>query len=404
MKKCCVIGLGYIGLPTSVILAKAGFNVIGVDINKKIVKQINAGKEPFSEPDLEESLKEVIEKKSFIARDKLDFADAFVIAVPTPFIKKNNDIPKPDISFVIKASEAIAKYIKKGNVILIESTIPVGTTEKVAKLVSRISKLGLNDFFIGHCPERVLPGKILYELVNNDRVIGGLKESDSKICKTIYESFCKGNIYVTNAKTAEMVKLAENSYRDINIAFANELSMISDKYGIHSNELISLANNHPRVNILNPGCGVGGHCIAVDPWFIVDAFPEEAKLIKTARNVNLKKTSWVFNKIQKESKTFFEKFRRKPILGCLGISFKPNVDDIRESPALQIVRELIKASESVLVSDPNIKNFSEFDLHDLNKLLDEADILIILVNHKEFDLNKFENILKNKKILDFCGK
>lgn len=404
MKKCCVIGLGYIGLPTSVILAKTGFNVIGVDINKKIVKQVNAGKEPFSEPDLEESLREVIEKKSFIASDKLDFADAFIIAVPTPFIKKNNDIPKPDISFVLKASEAIARYIKKGNVILIESTIPVGTTEKVAKLVARISKLGLNDFFIGHCPERVLPGKILYELVNNDRVIGGLKESDSKICKAIYETFCKGNIYVTNAKTAEMVKLAENSYRDVNIAFANELSMISDKYGISSNELISLANNHPRVNILNPGCGVGGHCIAVDPWFIVDAFPEEAKLIKKARNVNLKKTKWVFNKIQKESKTFYEKFRIKPILGCLGISFKPNVDDVRESPALQIVRELIKSSESVMVSDPNIKNFSEFDLHDLNKLLDEADILIILVNHKEFDLNKFKNRLKNKKVLDFCGK
>ena len=293
MKKCCVIGLGYIGLPTAIILAESGYQVLGIDINKEIIRKVNAAEETFSEPNLLSFLRKVISSKKLIASDKIDFADAFIIAVPTPFIKESGENPKPDISFVIKAAESISGYIKKGNKVLIESTIPVGTTEKVAKVIQSLSGLSTDDFHVCHCPERVLPGAIFHELVNNDRIIGGLKESDNIECKKIYESFCKGKIFTTNSKTAEMTKLVENAFRDTNIAFANEISVLSDKFGICANELISLANKHPRVNILTPGCGVGGHCIAVDPWFIVDSCPTESILIKTARVVNNKKTSWI---------------------------------------------------------------------------------------------------------------
>ncbi len=399
MKKCCVIGLGYIGLPTSIILAESGYQVLGVDINKEIIRKVNAGEETFSEPNLVSFLRKVISNKKLIASDKLDFADAFIIAVPTPFIKESGENPKPDISFVIKAAESISGYIKKGNKVLIESTIPVGTTEKVAKVIQSLSGLSTDDFHICHCPERVLPGAIFHELVNNDRIIGGIKETDNIECKKIYESFCKGKIFLTNSKTAEMTKLAENAFRDTNIAFANEISMLSDKFGICANELISLANKHPRVNILKPGCGVGGHCIAVDPWFIVDSCPTESILIKTARVVNNKKTTWVIDKIIQESKDFIKNNDRKPTIGCLGITFKPNIDDLRESPALEIVNQLIRSSESVIVCEPNIDNYKNLNLKDLNSTIKESDLIVILVNHKEFILNK----LTNKKILDFCG-
>ena len=399
MKKCCVIGLGYIGLPTAIILAESGYQVLGIDINKDIIRKVNAGEETFSEPNLVSFLRKVISNKKLIASDKLDFADAFIIAVPTPFIKESGENPKPDISFVIKAAESISGYIKKGNKVLIESTIPVGTTEKVAKVIQSLSGLSTDDFHICHCPERVLPGAIFHELVNNDRIIGGIKETDNIECKKIYESFCKGKIFLTNSKTAEMTKLAENAFRDTNIAFANEISMLSDKFGICANELISLANKHPRVNILKPGCGVGGHCIAVDPWFIVDSCPKESILIKTARVVNNKKTTWVINKIIQESKDFFKKNNRKPIIGCFGITFKPNIDDLRESPALEIVNQLIKSSETVIVCEPNIDNYKNLNFKDLDTTISESDLLVVLVNHKEFILND----LINKKILDFCG-
>ena len=390
------MGLGYIGLPTAALIASKGIKVHGVDVNEKIVETINKGKIHIKEPDLDNLVKKVVEEKFLIADTKPTEADVYIIAVPTPF---KNDY-EPDLSYVESAIDMITPYLKEGSLIIIESTSPIGTTKKMyERIVEKRPELK-NKIYMAYCPERVLPGKILYELEHNDRVVGGINKESAKKAKEFYQIFVKGNIYETNSKTAEMCKLVENAYRDVNIAFANELSLICDKAGIDVWELIELANKHPRVNILQPGVGVGGHCIAVDPWFLIKAFPNESKLMKTAREVNLYKTEWVIDKIKKAIKEFEKNYGRKPKVACLGLTYKPDVDDLRESPALYITEKLIEEGYNIYPVDPLIKDFDKFKVYDLD-VVDNADIVVILVGHKLFkDINKDK--LKYKIVLDFC--
>ncbi len=397
MQKVCVLGLGYIGLPTSLVIADSGIEVIGVDINKKVIDSINLGKVHIKEPGLDNLLKKVI-GKNFKAAQYPSNADVFIIAVPTPFKTNNSEIPEPEIKFVLEAAEAISKVIKKGDLVILESTSPIGTTEEVHNLIFTKSNLGINDFFVAHCPERVLPGKILVELIQNDRVIGGTSKVAAEKAKIFYEIFCKGEIHTTSSKLAELVKLSENAYRDVNVAFANELSLVCDKENIDIRELVKLANNHPRVNILQPSCGVGGHCIAVDPWFIVSGFPEITKLIKTARLVNDAKSTWSINKIIKEIEKIENDLGRQPILGILGITFKPNVDDLRESPALFIASKVSKMINEVYVCEPNLVDHPFINLKDLNFVLDKSDLVVILVAHDEF-----KKLVINQPKIDLCG-
>ena len=397
---CCIFGLGYIGLPTACILVKAGYKVTGVDINKELINKLNNGEVHINEPGISNSLSEAIGTGNFKASIEPVTSDIYVIAVPTPFENICSKIPQPNIEYVISAANAISKVIKKDQMILIESTSPVGTTKKVASLIEENTELTKGEFSIAYCPERVLPGKILSELINNDRVVGGLSKDDSSKAKIFYKSFCKGEIIETNAETAELVKLTENSYRDTNIAFANELSIICDSLKINVYELIKIANHHPRVNILNPGAGVGGHCIAVDPWFIISQFPEDTNLIKTARDVNNNKTIWIIRKISQLCKTMKNK-KNKPLkVGCMGISFKPDVNDIRESPALEITIALSKLEGvEIYPCDPNIIKHKEFKIYSINETLKNCDLFVFLVAHKEF--KKID--LKNLNYLDYCN-
>ena len=399
MPKICVLGLGYIGLPTSVIFARYGFQVVGVDINPVIVEKINCGETHIIEPNLNSQLKVVLKNKSFIARTSPVEADIFIVAVPTPYIVGENGIFNPDTSMIFKAIKSISKVIKKNNLIILESTSPIGTTEKIYQFIHEKTGFTSDEVKFAYCPERVLPGNIFNELVNNDRVIGGLTLDATNQARNIYKQICNGDLHLTNAKTAEMVKLTENSYRDINIAFANEISIICDEINIDVNELIKLSNQHPRVNILNPGCGVGGHCIAIDPWFIASQFPDITPLIQQARRVNLKKTQWTINKIKKIAKSFYNKNGKPPTLGCLGLTYKPNIDDVRESPALKITQELIKDNYKLLVSEPNLLKYKELKLHHYEEVIKKSDLIFILVAHKEFKLIKSDD----KKIYDFCG-
>ena len=399
MPKICVLGLGYIGLPTSVVFAGCGFQVIGVDINQVIVEKINTGETHIVEPNLNEQLKVVLKNKSFVARTSPVEADIFIIAVPTPYIVGENGIFNPDTSMIFKAIESISKVIKKNNLIILESTSPIGSTEKIYQFIHEKTGFTSEEVKFAYCPERVLPGNIFNELVNNDRVIGGLTLEATNQARNIYEQICNGDLYTTNAKTAEMVKLTENSYRDINIAFANEISIICDEINIDVNELIKLANHHPRVNILNPGCGVGGHCIAIDPWFIASQFPDITPLIQQARRVNLKKTLWTINKIKKIATSYYNANGKSPLLGCLGLTFKANIDDLRESPALKITQELIKDNYKLMVSEPNLLKYHEVKLHHYEEVIQKSDLVFILVAHKEFKAIKSDN----KKIYDFCG-
>jgi len=399
LPKICVLGLGYIGLPTSVVFARHGFKVIGVDINPIIVKKINTGETHIVEPNLNEQLKSVLKNKSFVARTSPIEADIFIIAVPTPYIVGENGIFNPDTSMIFQAIESISKVIKKDNLIILESTSPIGTTENIYKFIQKKTGFTSEEVKFAYCPERVLPGNIFNELVHNDRVIGGLTSDATNQAINIYEQICSGNLYATNAKTAEMVKLTENSFRDINIAFANEISIICDEINIDVNELIKLSNYHPRVNILNPGCGVGGHCIAIDPWFIASQFPDITPLIQQARRVNLKKTTWTINKIKKIAASFYNNNGRLPLLGCLGLTFKPNIDDIRESPALKIIHELIKDDFKLMISEPNLLRYKGVKLHHYKEVIQKSDLVFILVAHKEFKSIKSDN----EKIYDFCG-
>lgn len=399
-KKVCVIGLGYIGLPTAALLSNSGYEVIGVDINQSTVNTINKGETHIVEPDLDHHVKNSVINGNLKAFTKPQVADIYMICVPTPFYKES-DIPTPNIEYVESAAHSIKNLVKEGDMIILESTSPVGTTRVVRNI---IKETGINTekLSIAYCPERVLPGKIIYELVHNDRIIGGVNKKSTVTVSAFYETFVNGKVLMTSDKTAEMCKLAENSFRDINIAYANELSMICDNNQIDVWELISLANRHPRVDILQPGTGVGGHCIAVDPWFIVSKDPEYSQIIKKAREVNDSKPEWVVNKIMQEVKNISEEIDYQPKVSCLGLSFKPNIDDLRESPAVLVVSRLLDLGINVVSVEPNINEHSKFKLSSFDDSLD-ADIIVILVKHREFLSKESKEKLMNMNILDFCG-
>ena len=397
LKTICVIGLGYIGLPTAVLFALKGFKVLGFDINESIVKNINNCKSHIAEKDLDIALEEVVQKNYLTARMKPSEADIYIIAVPTPHYLKENSIYYPDISYIIDAINSISPLLKKNNLVILESTSPVGTTEKIYKLILKNTKLKFNQIHLAYCPERVLPGNIFSELRKNDRVIGGINKESSLKARDLYSHICEGRFFITNPNTAEMVKLTENAFRDVNIAFANELSMICNFNNVNINELINLSNMHPRVNILNPGCGVGGHCIAIDPWFIASQFPDQTPLIQAARNVNTNKTLWVLKEIKKIIKSFLENQSSMPVIGCLGLTYKPNIDDLRESPALKIIQNLIADKYEIVLADPNIKKYENIVLKDFNEVIENSDLVFILVAHSEFEEIKFDN----KKIFNF---
>lgn len=392
-KRVCVVGLGYIGLPTAALLASKGCKVHGVDVIKNVVDTINQGKIHIVEPELDKFVKEAVESGNLKADTKPNFADVFIIAVPTPFHKGFI----PNIDYVICAAESIAPYIKDGNIVVLESTSPVGTTEKIGEILKN-KGVDISKIYIAHCPERVLPGKIMKEIVQNDRIVGGITQISTKKVAEFYKEFVDGEVLQTDSKTAEMSKLTENSFRDVNIAFANELSILCDKFGINVWELIALANRHPRVNILNPGCGVGGHCIAVDPWFIVHSGGNEAKLIKSAREVNNYKTQWVIEKIKNAALKFELANHKKAKIACLGLAFKPDIDDLRESPALAITKQLIADGADVLAVEPNINSHNDLEIYDFKTAIEIADIVVFLVAHKEFKELKIQS-----EILDFCG-
>jgi UDP-N-acetyl-D-mannosaminuronic acid dehydrogenase len=392
------IGLGYIGLPTSALIASHGTNVLGVDINQKVVDTINQGKIHIVEPDLEAIVSKAVSQGVFKASTEPTSANVYLIVVPTPF-KGNHE---PDISFVEAATKGIIPFFKKGDLYIIESTSPIGTTEKMQKLILASRPELEGAIHIAYCPERVLPGNVMHELVYNDRVIGGIDQESTNKAIKFYARYVKGHLHGTNAKTAEMCKLVENSSRDVQIAFANELSLICDKAGINVWELIELANKHPRVNILQPGCGVGGHCIAVDPYFIVSDYPLESKIIGTAREVNNYKSFWCAEKIQNEKLQFELKHGRKPKTALMGLAFKPNIDDLRESPAKYIAQKVLQNSnnEEHFIVEPNIETHSVYKLTNYKEAIEKADIIVFLVAHKEF-----VNLTKNplKIVLDFCG-
>jgi UDP-N-acetyl-D-mannosaminuronic acid dehydrogenase len=396
--KVVTIGLGYIGLPTSALIAQNGIQVHGVDINQCVVDTINRGEIHIVEPSLDIAVAEAV-KKGFLTADvKPITADIYLIVVPTPF-KGNHE---PDISYVEAATKNVIPLLKEDDLYIIESTSPIGTTEKMLDLIYGERPELKGKLNIAYCPERVLPGNVMHELVYNDRVIGGVDEKSTKKALNFYKQFVKGELHATNARTAEMCKLTENSSRDVQIAFANELSLICDKADINVWELIKLANKHPRVNILQPGCGVGGHCIAVDPYFIVSDYPMESKIIGTAREVNNYKSFWCAEKIQTEKLKFELKHGRKPSIALLGLAFKPNIDDLRESPAKYIVNKVLQNDNNgeYFIVEPNIKEHKVFKLTNYKEAINEADIVVFLVAHNEF--KEFINI-KGKVKLDFCG-
>jgi UDP-N-acetyl-D-mannosaminuronic acid dehydrogenase len=396
--KACFMGLGYIGLPTAIIAAKHGVDIVGVDINPQVVEMTNAGKLHIIEPGMEEMLQEVVKNGKLRASTSPEISDAYFMVVPTPF-KGDHE---PDISYVESATRMVLPYLKEGDLYVIESTSPVGTTDKMAELIF-FERPELKDkIYIAYCPERVLPGNVIYELVHNDRVIGGRNEASTKKAQAFYGQFVKGTLHPTNSKTAEMCKLTENSCRDSQIAFANELSMICDKAGINVWELINLANKHPRVNILQPGCGVGGHCIAVDPYFISSDFPKEARMISMAREVNNYKADWCADKVQNAMLRFELDNKRKPIVAMMGLAFKPNIDDLRESPAKYIVTKVMQScnNANILVVEPNIQEHKVFKLTNYKEAYEKADIVVFLTGHTPFKELEWR---EDKVILDFCG-
>ncbi|MBS4040768.1 MAG: UDP-N-acetyl-D-mannosamine dehydrogenase [Flavobacteriales bacterium] len=392
------VGLGYIGLPTSALIANNQMKVHGVDISKHVVDTINEGKIHIIEPELDIAVAKAVKEGYLKADTKPVEADTYLIVVPTPF-KGNHE---PDISYVEAATHGIIPLLKEGDLYIIESTSPVGTTEKMMQLIYSIRPELEDKIYLAYCPERVLPGNVMYELVHNDRVIGGVNEQSTKKAVAFYKNFVKGALHPTNAKTAEMCKLTENSSRDVQIAFANELSLICDKAGINVWELIELANKHPRVNILQPGCGVGGHCIAVDPYFIVADFPMESQMIAQARATNNYKSFWCAEKIKTARLEYEIKHGKAPAIALMGLAFKPNIDDLRESPAIYITERVLQdAGNSMLyIVEPNVQNHQIFKLTNYQEAIEKADIIVFLVAHKEFKLLKLDG---NKVVIDFCG-
>tara|TARA_B110000196_G_C21145992_1_gene666625 strand:+ start:969 stop:2243 length:1275 start_codon:yes stop_codon:yes gene_type:complete len=415
-----VVGLGYIGLPTAAMFASRKIKVIGVDVNQHAVDTINRGEIHIVEPDLDMIVHAAVTEGYLKATTTPEPADAFLIAVPTPFKNNDSEIPEPDLSYIKKASEAIAPVLKKGDLVILESTSPVGATEQMAVWLAAArpdltfpgpesSYTDTNiDVNVAHCPERVLPGHVVRELVENDRVIGGITAKCSARSVELYKTFVQGECVITNARTAEMAKLTENSCRDVQIAFANELSIICDKLDIDVWELISLANRHPRINILQPGPGVGGHCIAVDPWFIVSKTPEQAQMIHTARKVNDAKPEWVINKVKLAIADFLQanptKTAKDVTIACYGLAFKPDIDDLRESPALNITKKIAALhSGSVIAVEPNINklpsSISTFNLSTFNNAKENADVHLLLVDHKEFK----SQAIKSEYLIDTKG-
>jgi len=410
IKTVCVVGLGYIGLPTAATLASRGVDVIGVDINPQVVEAVNAGQPYFSEPDLDMLLRAATTLRKLRATSQPEPANAFVIAVPTPF----NDDRSPNLDYIDLAADAIAPVLASGNVVILESTSPVGTTERLAVRLARL-RPDLRfpparhsepiDVHVAHCPERVLPGRMVRELIENDRIIGGITEACAEHAEGVYRVFLQGEFYRTDAPTAELVKLVENAFRDVNIAFANELSLICDQLGLNVWRVIELANRHPRVSILQPGPGVGGHCIAVDPWFIVSSAPERTRLIRTAREVNDAKPRFVVSQIRERAERF-----KRPVIACLGLTYKPDVDDMRESPAIAITSQLALAGqERILVADPNLSALpkelvplSNVCFCDTLEAVRQADIVAILVAHSPFRKIPREELMR-RVVIDATG-
>ena len=405
-KKIGVVGLGYIGLPTAIIAAEVGFQVFGFDIDKKRISSINEGKSSIKEPELPERLKAIVENKKLEAFNRLKSADIFILAVPTPF----KDGKKADLTALFAAGKNIADVLRPGNLIIIESTIPVGTTDCFAQLLAELSGLEAHkDFFVAHCPERVLPGKIFEELVKNDRVIGGIGKLAGKMAHEFYSSFVTGTLYVTDDKVAEMVKLVENSSRDVDIAFANQLGEMCEEANINVHDVIKLANKHPRVNLLSPGCGVGGHCIAVDPWFLIESFPKSTTLLKMARDINDFKPYKVIDRVMELVQRFSKDTNKKPNTLILGLTFKPNIDDVRQSPALQIAHELAKKKNilDLYICEPNLSDKEIYSHGFLSAVklwesLKLADIVVILVKHAFFEKIMPKDLL-GKLLVDACG-
>jgi len=397
-KKVAVIGLGYIGLPTAALLASEGYEVLGMDVSRHVVDTINLGKIHIVEPELDKYVRSAVSRGLLKASVEVKPADIYMLCVPTPF-DLNNDIPSPNIDYVMAATKSISIHLKAGDIVILESTSPVGTTALIRKLLKKHG-VDVDNIHIAYCPERVLPGKIMLELVQNDRVIGGINEESTKVVADFYRNFVNGEILETQAATAEMCKLTENSYRDVNIAFANELSMICEGNSVDVWELIKLANHHPRVNILQPSTGVGGHCIAVDPWFIVSSDPKNSKLIKQARQVNDSKPNWVVEEIIKRAKT---SGKNNPKIACLGLAFKPDIDDLRGSPAVEVAKSLLHVNYDVVCVEPNVDSHSELSIVTLDYALKESDIIAILVGHKEFCYGVNKELLKSAMVVDFCG-
>lgn len=396
--KVVTIGLGYIGLPTSALIANNNIYVHGVDISQHVVDTINEGKIHIVEPSLDEAVAKAVAAGFLKADTKPVEADVYLIVVPTPF--KGNH--QPDISYVTAATKAILPLLKEGDLYIIESTSPVGTTEKMMEYIFTERPDLEEKIFLAYCPERVLPGNVMYELVHNDRVIGGVNEASTQKALAFYGQFVNGALHPTNARTAEMCKLTENASRDSQIAFANELSLICDKAGINVWELIDLANKHPRVNILQPGCGVGGHCIAVDPYFITSAFPMESRMIAQARETNNYKSFWCAEKVKTARLEFELKHGRQPAIAIMGLAFKPNIDDLRESPAIHIAERVLQDSGDapMYIVEPNVHEHKVFKLTDYNLAIEKADIIVFLVAHSQF---KEINISEDKIVMDFCG-
>jgi len=393
VNRVCVVGLGYIGLPTGALLANTGYEVLGVDISPEVVEIINNGEIHIVEPELDAYVAKAVRNKKLVASLEPAPADIFILAVPTPF----HDGFVPNIDYIVAATKTISKVVKPGDMVILESTSPVGTTEGVARTL-KLEGVDVSQLHIAHCPERVLPGHIMRELVENDRIVGGLTPQAGHKVAEFYRTFVTGEVLVTDARTAEMAKLTENSFRDVNIAFANELSILCDKFGIDVWELIRLANRHPRVNILQPGTGVGGHCIAVDPWFIVHAGGENARIIRAAREINDYKTSWVVEKILSEISSFRSLRGREPSVACMGLAFKPNIDDLRESPALAVFQSLVLEGVNALAVEPNLKKHKSILLNDYADVAQTADIIVYLVAH-----TPFKTLDVKGQVLDFCG-
>lgn len=409
MKNICVFGLGYIGLPTAAMFAHHGANVVGVDVNQHAVDTINQGKIHIVEPGLEAIVKQAVDNGRLKASLTPVHSDAYLIAVPTPF---KGDDHTPDLTYIHAVSKALAPLLEKGDLVILESTSPVGATEQMVEWLAE-ARPDLTfpkyhepdveaDIYVAYCPERVLPGKVVEELISNDRIIGGMTKESTKKAQEVYRIFVEGQLLATNSRTAEMAKLTENASRDVSIAFANELSIISDKLDINVWELIELANHHPRVNILQPGAGVGGHCIAVDPWFIVNQNPDEATIIRAAREINDSKPDWVIGKINAEIDKLKVQGIEKPTVALLGLAFKPNIDDLRESPAVNIAQKMLNADNAnILLVEPNINQLPEKlaagNLVSLEEAVKQADVLVVLVAHDEF---ADKSLLGNARILN----